>query len=243
MTDPSALASAPPGETFVRLEEVVREYRVGPETVRALDGLTLHVAHGEWLAIVGVSGSGKSTLLQLLGGLDTATAGRIEVDGDDLAEVDLSEYRRSRVGFVFQSFHLVPSFSAIDNVTLALTFQGRSGRSRKRIAEDALSRVGLADRIHHRPGQLSGGEQQRVAIARATVHHPPLILADEPTGNLDRESAESVLSLLEELRHEGATVVMVTHDEPAARRHATRLIRLEAGRVQSEESVVRGGGA
>ncbi len=248
MTDPSAegLAVRPKSATgdrdpLVRISGVIREYKMGPETVRALDSLDLEIDAGELLAVVGVSGSGKSTLLQLLGGLDTPSSGRVEVAGDDLSTTDLTDYRRRRVGIIFQSFHLVPSFTALENVMLALTFQGRTGRDRKDAARAALARVGLAERMHHRPGQLSGGEQQRVAIARATVHHPPLILADEPTGNLDRDSAESVLTLLEELRSEGSTLVMVTHDEASARRHATRIVRLAAGRVETEEHLANGG--
>ncbi|MCA8962826.1 MAG: ABC transporter ATP-binding protein [Planctomycetes bacterium] len=222
-------------ETLVRIRALVREYTVGPQTVRALDAIDLDLDRREFLAVVGVSGSGKSTLLQLLGALDTPTSGTISFEGRDLIGMDATLYRRRSVGFVFQSFHLIPSLTARENVALALTFQGRYGAERERLAQASLERVGLADRAGHRPSQLSGGEQQRVAIARATVHRPPLILADEPTGNLDRASAQNVLDLLEQLRTEGATIVMVTHDEAAARQHASRCVRLAGGRVESDE--------
>jgi len=212
-----------------------REYRVGPSVVHALDGVDLEVRRGEFLAVVGVSGSGKSTLLHLLGGLDTPTTGRVSVEGRDLASLSAFErtlYRRTTVGFVFQSYYLVPSLTAAENVALALTFQGTFGQQRRRSAAEALGRVGLEHRADHRPSQLSGGEQQRVALARAIVHRPPLLLADEPTGNLDRATAAEVMSLIAGIHEQlGTTVVMVTHDEETASQVADRTVRLRDGRL------------
>jgi putative ABC transport system ATP-binding protein len=225
-------------ETFLRTRGLVREFRVGPETVRALDAVDFEVARSEFVAVLGVSGSGKSTLLHLLGALDTPTSGEIEVDGQDLAGLTSERrtlYRRSVVGFVFQSYYLVPSLTAEENITLALTFQGRFGGERRRLAGEALHRVGLEGRRRHRPGQLSGGEQQRVALARAIVHQPPLLLADEPTGNLDRATADEVATLLRQIHEQlGATVVMVTHDQEMAERIADRVVRLRGGRIVEE---------
>jgi putative ABC transport system ATP-binding protein len=180
-----------------------------------------------------VSGSGKSTLLHLLGGLDTPSAGSVLVDGRDLAGLSPWQrtlYRRTGVGLIFQSYYLVPSLTAEENVAMALTFQGTFGQARRRLAAEAIARVGLGGRAGHRPGQLSGGEQQRVAIARAIVHRPPLLLADEPTGNLDRATAAEVIALLQEIhRRQKATVVMVTHDHETASRVADRVVHLRDG--------------
>jgi putative ABC transport system ATP-binding protein len=220
---------------LVEVEGLRRVYRMGTAEVRAVDGIDLAIRAGEFLALVGVSGSGKSTLLQLLGGLDTPTSGRILVHGRELGSLSSFEravYRRSTVGFVFQSFHLVPSMTAADNVELALTFQGTYGAVRRRRAAEALQRVGLGPRANHKPGQLSGGEQQRVALARAIVHQPPLLLADEPTGNLDRRTAAEVMDLIRQINRDlGTTVVLVTHDEEMALRLAGRVLRLRDGRL------------
>ena len=221
---------------FVDARELAREYAVGPARVRALDGVTLHLASGEFVAVVGVSGSGKSTLLHLLGALDTPTSGQVLVDGEDLAgmgAVGRTLFRRRKVGFVFQSFHLIPSLTALENVTLALTFQGVYGRARQReLALEVLERVRVDHRARHRPSELSGGEQQRVALARALVHRPPLLLADEPTGNLDHQTAAGVMDLLKEAQRDlGTTVVLVTHDEELARAYAGRIERLRDGRL------------
>jgi putative ABC transport system ATP-binding protein len=222
-------------EPLVEIAGLCRFHRVGAAEVRAVDGVDLTIVRGEFLAVVGVSGSGKSTLLHLLGGLDTPTAGSIRVAGRALGALTAYEravYRRRTVGFVFQAFHLVPSMTAAANVALALTLQGTYGADRRQRTAEALQRVGLANRAGHRPGQLSGGEQQRVALARAIVHQPPLLLADEPTGNLDRHNAAEVLGLMRTInREQGATVVLVTHDEESAARVADRVVRLRDGRL------------
>jgi putative ABC transport system ATP-binding protein len=212
-----------------------RHYRVGPATVRALDGVDLDVPAGEFLAVVGVSGSGKSTLLHLLGALDTPDDGTLKVAGHDLSKLGSKEralFRRGSVGFVFQSFQLVPSLTAAGNVAAALTFQGVYGTERRRRTTEALARVGLEPRASHRPSQLSGGEQQRAAIARAIVNRPKILLADEPTGNLDRANASETIRLLRGLNEaDGTTVVLVTHDEEGARAVAHRVLRLRDGRL------------
>ena len=225
-------------DPFIETRGLTREYRVGPATVRALGGVSLDVRRGEFLAVLGVSGSGKSTLLHLLGGLDTPTTGSVLVSGRDLATFTSYErtvYRRTVVGFVFQSYYLVPSLTAEENVALALTFQGTFGREGRRCADEAIRRVGLERRAGHRPSQLSGGEQQRVALARAIVHTPPLLLADEPTGNLDRATAQEVVSLIQQVHRDlGTTVVMVTHDQETAVGLADRVVRLRDGHLVDE---------
>ena len=227
-------------EAFIETRNLAREYRVGPTVVRALNDLSLTVRRGEFLAVLGVSGSGKSTLLHLLGGLDAPTSGRVLIDGRDLASFTPFErtlYRRTEVGLVFQSYYLVPSLTAEENIALALTFQGTFGEERKQRATQALRRVGLEHRAGHRPAQLSGGEQQRVALARALVHSPPLLLADEPTGNLDRATAREVVSLIRQIHRElGTTVVMVTHDQEMATHIADRIVHLRDGRLLAGEA-------
>jgi putative ABC transport system ATP-binding protein len=230
--------NAMPNKTIVETRGLTRVYRTGPAEIRAVDGIDLTIYQGEFLALVGVSGSGKSTLLHLIGGLDTPTSGTIRVQGRELQSLSSFEracYRRTAVGFVFQSFHLVPSMSAVGNVALALTFQGIFGMERKQRSAEALRRVGLEHRADHRPGQLSGGEQQRVAVARAIVHRPPLLLADEPTGNLDRRNAGEIMNQLREInRKHATTIVLVTHDEETAGKLADRVIRLRDGRIDGQ---------
>lgn len=225
--------------SFVETQGLVREYRVGGTQVRALDGLDLQIDRGEFLAVLGVSGSGKSTLLYLLGGLDTPTSGRVCVGEQDLGTLTRRQqtlYRRTVVGFVFQSYYLVPNLTAEENVALALTFQGTFGQQRRQRAAEAIERLGISHRAGHRPGQLSGGEQQRVAIARAIVHQPPLLLADEPTGNLDHATAADVMGRLREACRElGTTVIVVTHDREMADRVADRIIQLRDGRLVNGE--------
>lgn len=199
-------------------------------SVHALDGVSFEVNSGEWIAIMGPSGSGKTSLINILGGLDTPTSGRAIVDGTDVARLDesgLTRFRAEKVGFVFQQFHLVPYLTAVENLMLAQYFHSTTDEHE---AREALTRVGLGDRLEHLPSQLSGGEQQRVAVARALINHPKLILADEPTGNLDEANEETVIKLLRELHTEGHTIIMVTHD-PSIGRMADRRIELAHGRL------------
>src|SRR3954467_12632121 len=206
----------------------------GAGSIHALDHISLHVAAGEWLSIMGPSGSGKSTLVNLIGCLDRPSTGQIMLDGTNVAHISGSELNRARaekIGFVFQAFHLIPYLTAVENVMLAQYFHSMTDQ---REALEALERVGLRDRAHHLPAHMSGGEQQRVCIARALINDPKIILADEPTGNLDENNEEIVLRLLRELHHQGRTIVMVTHDPPVARL-ADRRIELHHGRITSQE--------
>jgi putative ABC transport system ATP-binding protein len=217
----------------VELSRVARHYRLGGEVVRALDGVDLVVRYGEHVAIVGTSGSGKSTLLQILGCIDAPTAGTYRLDGADvgaLSESRLAEVRNRRIAFVFQSFHLLPRASATRNVELPLVYAGVPARERRARAVAALTQVGLADRARHHPEELSGGQRQRVAIARALVSRPALLLADEPTGNLDSRTGAEVLDLFDSLRSPDRALIMVTHDSALARR-AQRLVALRNGSV------------
>jgi len=222
-----------PGGPCVELQGVERHYRLGGEVVRALDGVDLTVRYGEHVAIVGTSGSGKSTLLQILGCIDAPTAGTYRLDGEDvgsLGESRLAEVRGRRIGFVFQSFHLLPRATATRNVELPLVYAGVGARERRERATRALDEVGLAERAGHHPDQLSGGQRQRVAIARALVSRPALLLADEPTGNLDSGTGAEVLDLFDSLRSPDRALIMVTHDSALARR-AKRLVALRNGRI------------
>jgi putative ABC transport system ATP-binding protein len=217
----------------IALDRVWRTYRMGGSEVHALREVDLAIAEGEYLAVIGPSGSGKSTLLNVLGFLDRPTSGTYRLDSRDvgtLAEEERSRLRQREIGFVFQFFHLLARLDARGNVELPMLFAGVGRGERKRRAEEALARVGLSDRAHHRPEELSGGQRQRVAIARATVMQPRLLLADEPTGNLDRASAGEVIGLLEELNRQGQTLVLVTHDPELAAR-AGRTIRMDDGRI------------
>jgi ABC-type lipoprotein export system ATPase subunit len=220
---------------LVRAERLTRRYVMGESVVTALDAVDLAVEPGEFTAVLGRSGSGKSTLLHLLGGLDRPTSGSVRVSGKDLAELsndELALYRRTGVGFVFQFFNLVPGLTALQNVELPMTLAGAAPAERRRRAEELLERVGLAARRRHRPRELSGGEQQRVSVARALVNDPPLILADEPTGNLDTRTAEEILGLLAGL---GKTVLLVTHDRALAEGRARRTIEISDGKVLRDE--------
>jgi putative ABC transport system ATP-binding protein len=206
-------------DTVIQLERVTKVYRTGSISVAALRGITLSVTEGEYVAVIGPSGSGKSTLMHILGCLDVPTSGRYHLAGEDVShmtETDLAEVRNRRIGFVFQQFNLLASMTAWQNVELPLVYAGTPRAERKERAMEALKRVGLAGRVHHRPGELSGGQQQRVAVARALVSEPDLILADEPTGNLDSVSAADVLRLMGELHDTGRTLMLITHDEEVA---------------------------
>lgn len=217
--------------TLVRVERATKVYRRGAADVRALDGVDLEVRRGEWLAITGPSGSGKSTLLHLLGLLDRPTSGRVLLDGRDvtaLGDAEASRLRGRRIGFVFQDFHLLPEETALRNVMLPLLYAGTAGAAEK--ARAALESVGLGARLDHRPAELSGGEQQRVAVARALVKEPLLVLADEPTGNLDSATGERILDLLGDLHRRGITLVVVTH-EPAVADRAQRRVEVRDGKI------------
>ncbi|PKV83821.1 putative ABC transport system ATP-binding protein [Streptomyces sp. TLI_146] len=219
--------------TVVRLTGVTKEYAGG---VRALDGVDLTIGRGELLAIAGPSGSGKSTLLHIVGTLDRPSAGTVEIAGHDVASLSdrrLSALRSQHIGFVFQAFHLVPGVSARDNVAEGLLYSGLPRSRRRALAADALARVGLADRMKHRPHELSGGQKQRVAIARAVVGEPALLLADEPTGALDSASGEAVMELLHDLNREGATIAVITHDTEIAA-GLPRQVRIRDGRVVAD---------
>ncbi len=219
----------------IDLHEVTKAYQMGLVTVQALGGITLRIDAGEWVAIMGPSGSGKSTLMNILGCLDTATGGVYLLDGIDVSKLNddrLAQIRNQKVGFVFQAYNLLARTSAVDNVAMPLRYC-KSVNCRDR-AKAALIRVGLADRLHHRPNQLSGGEQQRVAIARALVNEPAIILADEPTGNLDSKSGKEIMTLLVSLHDQGLTIVTVTHDATIAG-YAQRVVHLQDGLIDREE--------
>ena len=229
----AAEAPVPSGAAMIELEDLWRTYRMGDAELHALRGIDLAIRRGEHVAIMGPSGSGKSTLLHVLGCLDRPTRGRYRFEGEELGsagEALRSRIRQERIGFVFQFFHLLGRLDALGNVELPMLLAGTPRPERRGRAAAALEAVGLADRLHHRPDQLSGGQRQRVAIARAVVMDPDVLLADEPTGNLDRASAEEVMALLERMNREGRTLVVVTHDPEVAGR-ARRVVRLDDGRV------------
>ncbi len=224
---------------LIRTDRLSKVYSTAKVRVVALAEVSLRVAEGIFLAVAGASGSGKSTLLNLIGGLDSPTSGAIEVRGRRISELDKEElalYRRQGVGMIFQSFNLIPSLTALENVALPMMFAGVSKAERKERAERMLERVGLSHRLTHRPAELSGGEQQRVAIARALVNRPSVLLADEPTGNLDSRTSREIVELLADLnRWHGLTVLMVSHEEALVREFAASVVRLRDGRVESEE--------
>lgn len=240
MIPPSAPAAArtvrPKGELVIEIEDVTKLYQMGEETIHALRGVGLQICRNEYLAIMGPSGSGKSTLMNMLGCLDTPTAGRYEFNRKDVSAMtddELAEIRNREIGFVFQTFNLLPRSTALSNVELPLIYAGVSPHERRRIASEALAHVGLADRMHHRPNELSGGQRQRVAIARALVNKPSIILADEPTGNLDSKTGVEIMALFEELYEKGNTLIVVTHEEDIAQ-HARRVVRLRDGLIESD---------
>ncbi len=227
----------PDNGAFITIRNLKRYYRMGGTIVKALDGVDLDVARGELLCLMGPSGSGKSTLLNLLGGLDTPDDGTIVVAGRDISTLDeneLAAYRRQSVGFVFQSFNLIPTMTALENVEFPMVFAGLPPAERRERAKGVLELVGLGDRINHRPTELSGGQQQRVAIARALVNQPAILLGDEPTGNLDSKTGLEILDMLQQLNHQGQTIILVTHD-PRTSSYATRTVHMLDGRIVTED--------
>lgn len=220
-------------EPLIRVSNLHRWFRMGNEIVRALDDVDLEIERGEFVGLTGASGSGKSTLLYLLGGLDRPTSGKIVVDGKDLGVMDehaLADFRRKKIGFVFQQFNLVPTMTASDNVQFPMIFAGVSASQRKSRAMSLLKNVGLADRGKHKPTELSGGQQQRVAVARALVNNPQIILADEPTGNLDSKVGAEIIALFKSMHEQGHTVILVSHD-PSVVANVSRVVRLRDGKI------------
>lgn len=224
-------------EPLIRVDSLHKIYNPGGNEVRALDGISLTIDRGEFVAIVGHSGSGKSTLMNMLGCLDTPTTGHYYLEGRDvsgLSDNQLSDIRNRKIGFIFQGFNLIANLDAVGNVELPLIYRGIGKQKRRRIAVQALKKVGLGKRLKHRPSELSGGQQQRVAVARAIAAQPPIILADEPTGNLDSRSTVEIMDILKELHGNGRTVIIITHDDDIARQ-VNRVIRIMDGRVESDE--------
>jgi putative ABC transport system ATP-binding protein len=224
------------GETLIQLSDIRRTYKVGGEEVHALRGVSLNIHRGEWVAIVGQSGSGKSTLMNVLGCLDTPTSGTYCINGKDVAGLtddQQADIRNQEIGFVFQTFMLLPRETALANVELPLVYRGLSGRKRRKMAIEALEKVGLADRMKHRPNELSGGQRQRVAVARALVGNPSLLLADEPTGNLDSATGEEIIRLFQELHGAGNTILLVTH-EPKLAARCPRAVRIADGLIVAD---------
>ncbi len=240
MTPPQAPISTravrPVGSLVISIENVTKLYVMGEETIHALRGVSLDIRRNEYLAIMGPSGSGKSTLMNMLGCLDTPSSGKYEFNGNDVARMkddELAEIRNREIGFVFQTFNLLARSNALRNVELPLIYAGVKPHERKERATVALENVGLGNRIHHKPNELSGGQRQRVAIARALVNRPSIILADEPTGNLDSKTGVEIMALFEDLYEQGNTLIVVTHEESIAR-HARRIIRLRDGLIESD---------
>ena len=221
----------------INIKDIKKIYKVGNQEVRALDGVDLHIGRNEYVAIMGPSGSGKSTMMNILGCLDSPSSGQYILNGTDvssMADSQLAEVRNKEIGFIFQSFNLLPRYSALENVALPLIYSGDTRTERERRAEEALESVDLTDRMHHKPNELSGGQRQRVAVARALVNNPSMILADEPTGNLDTKTAVDIMKLFAKIHNKGNTIIVVTHEEDIAR-HAHRIIRLRDGKIESDE--------
>ncbi len=225
------------GQPIIQIKNIKRDFALGSETVYVLKGIDLTINKGEYVALMGPSGSGKSTLMNLLGCLDTPTSGSYILNGKDVSKMtdnELAEIRNKEIGFVFQTFNLMPRTTALDNVALPLIYAGKSKSDRSARAAEVLTQVGLADRMDHKPNQLSGGQRQRVAVARALVNHPSIILADEPTGNLDSKTSVEIMQLFNDIHAQGNTVILVTHEEDIAR-FAHRIIRLKDGIIEKDE--------
>ena len=221
-------------EAVIRLENIRREYQMGDETINALDGVSLNINRNDYVAIMGPSGSGKSTLMNILGCLDTPSAGDYHLNGVNVSQMDdndLAAVRNREIGFVFQTFNLLPRSTALENVALPLIYAGKGKNERTNIASRVLEQVGLGDRVHHKPNELSGGQRQRVAVARALVNGPSIILADEPTGNLDTKTSYEIMGLFADLHEQGQTIILVTHEEDIAA-YAHTIIRLRDGLVE-----------
>ena len=224
-------------EIVIELRNIIRDFKLGSQTVHVLKGINLDIKKGEYVALMGPSGSGKSTLMNLLGCLDTPTSGSYNLAGRDVSQMndnELAEVRNKEIGFVFQTFNLIPRQTALQNVALPLVYAGKTKETRIAQAKNVLNEVGLADRMDHRPNQLSGGQRQRVAIGRALVNSPSIILADEPTGNLDSTTSLEIMKLFDEIHKNGNTLIVVTHEEEIAR-YAHRVIRLRDGMIESDE--------
>lgn len=226
--------------SLIKLLNISRRYQMGTETIHALRDVSLEIQRGEYVAIMGPSGSGKSTLMNLIGCLDTPTSGEYTLNGNQVSQMDdndLAEIRNKEIGFIFQTFNLLPRSDALRNVELPMVYCGMPAEERRASALEALKNVGLSDRIHHKPNELSGGQRQRVAVARALVNKPSILLADEPTGNLDSRTGEEIMALFNELYRKGNTIILVTHEEEIAR-HSNRILRIKDGLIASDERIV-----
>lgn len=226
---------------MIRISDMYKIYKIGDVEVRALNGVSLHIRPREFVSIIGPSGSGKSTLMNMIGCLDVATSGEYYLDGkrvENMSENELAAIRNEKIGFIFQGFNLLNKLTAEENVELPLIYRGVAPARRRELAEEALARVGLEGRMHHKPKELSGGQQQRVAIARALSSKPPLILADEPTGNLDSKSGVEVMKMLKEIHAEGNTIVLITHDSDVAQQ-AQRVVRIADGQITSDGAATK----
>lgn len=229
-------------ESIIQIRQITKFFKVGEQVVKALNGVDMDVKRNEFMALMGPSGSGKSTLMNIIGCLDTPTGGSYILNKRDVSRMtddELAEIRNKEIGFVFQTFNLLPRYSALENVALPLIYAGISKSERNKRATAVLDQVGLADRMHHKPNELSGGQRQRVAVARALVNRPSIILADEPTGNLDTKTSYEIMALIDEIHQRGNTIILVTHEEDIAQ-HAKRIVRLRDGKIEFDEPAPAG---